>query len=53
MERLYEFRRIKNVVEFKVVEHLVQFPHTSIEQSRRPGYANAWRLYIFLLTSAP
>src|SRR6266567_3443168 len=33
MKGLHEFRRIKDVVEFVLVEHLVQFPRGGIEPS--------------------
>lgn len=38
MERLDEFRRIKGVVEFVLVEHLEQFPGGRIEPSRHPEH---------------
>src|SRR5438105_4583226 len=38
MERLGEFRRIEDVVEFVLVEHLVQFTYCLVEPSSHPEH---------------
>jgi hypothetical protein len=41
VERPYEFCRIEKVVEFVLIEHLVQFPDSGIEPSRDPDHGTS------------
>ena len=40
IERLHEFRRIKDVVELVLVKHLVRFSYIGVEPSRDPDHGS-------------